>query len=87
MHRSQNDGRLAVVGDLVADVEEVFVVDRNRSPKFQPLAILPNQRHRVSDPEAVGSLQMPFGFGSGQLQIDAGRIDPAELRIEWLRAA
>ena len=77
----------ALVGNLVADREQILVVDRDGAAEFEAFAIVVDERHGVFDGERARALLGPERGFIRPLHGDAGRRNPAEFGKERRRAA
>ena len=57
--RIERDRRVADIGDVVLDGEEIAVVDRNGAAEGQAVAIVVFQRHRAGRRQAAGAFLLP----------------------------
>ena len=84
-------GLRGLVGDLVLDGEQVFVVDRDGAGEDEAFAIVPGQRDGRVDAKCsalrAGALLGPDRFGGRHFGLGGGVADPAELGIKRLRRA
>src|SRR5262249_51402240 len=76
------DRRSAFVDDTVMQGEQILVVDLDGTAELETLAIVPDKRHRLTNPQLAGALRAPLGVGIRKLEVCAGAGNPAELRIE-----
>ncbi len=79
----ERHGRRALVADAIFDGEQVLVVNPDGAMELESLAVVVDERHRMSDLQRTRSVLAPHRLGVGQLHGRAGCGDPAELGVEW----
>jgi hypothetical protein len=79
--RIQRHRRGADIGDFVVDGEKIAVVDRNRPPEGETVAIVIFQRHRAGWRQAVRTLLLPERFPIGKPDARTARGNPAKFCI------
>ena len=77
----------AAVDDLVAECEQILVVDRDGATELKSFAVVEDERDGAADAEGAGAFLLPDGFAVGEFHVGAGSGDPAELGVERHRAA
>ena len=85
--RIQRDRRIADIGDVVLDGEEITLVDRNGAAEGEAVAIVVFQRHRAVRRQAAGAFLLPQRVAIRQPHGGAGGRDPAELGVIGRRRA
>ena len=85
--RIKRDRRVADIGDVILDREEVAVVDRNGAAEGEAVAIVIFQRHRVVRRQAARAFLLPHRVLIGNSHRRAAGRDPAEFRIIGLGRA
>ena len=85
--RIKSDRVRALVGHLILDGEQEFVVDRDRAAKFQPFTVVVGQGHRSADTEHARTCPCPHGFRCRQFDVGAAGAGPAEFGVEGIRRA
>ena len=84
--RIKSDRVRALVGHLILDGEQEFVVDRDRAAKFEPFAVVVGQCDRIADTERARTRPRPHGFRCRQFDVGAAGAGPAEFGIEGIGA-
>ena len=79
--RIQRDRRVADIGDVVLDGEEVAIVDRNDAAEGEAVAIVIFQRHGATRRQAAWAFLLPHRVAVGNSHRRAGGRDPAELGV------
>ena len=85
--RIKRDRRIADVGDVVLDGEEILVVDRNGALERQALAVVPAQRHRRCCRQRACAFLRPDGVAARHLDGRTCRRHETELGVERLLGA
>ena len=83
----EGDRRAGAVRHLVAQGEEILVVDRDGAAELEALAIVIDERDGMARGQRCRSLLPPHGLRTRRIDVGAGGADPAELGIERMRAA
>ena len=79
--RIQRHRRVADIGDLVLDGEQIALVDRNGAAEGEAFAIVIFQRHRAVRREVARAFLLPQRVLVGNPHRRAGSGDPAEFRV------
>ncbi len=85
--RIQRDRRIADIGDVILDGEEIALVDRNGAAEGEALAIVIFQRHRARRRQAARAFLLPQRFAVGEPYGRAGRRQPSRIRRNRARRA
>src|SRR5262249_26103159 len=83
--RPERYSRRTLVNDLVSNLEQVLVIDKDDAVKFQPCSVIVCKSHGVSYRETSGILLLPHRVGVRQLYIDPRAGKPTEFRIKRIR--